>query len=192
MKKQSTKSGKTPAVISQPKQTTSAPTPEQVLSALDDSIAVEVEQFNSNLALARGMWRANRKLVEAKNWPEPWRTIYMQTHDGEEPTNDSFHGVRSVERIRQALLPQARQIAAARASRASKDKLSPAAANLIDEHGALADPPTTTYLLLAQHFEEGREIDILQEVELTYDENWKLRRYLAELRGLIQAKDAAA
>jgi hypothetical protein len=134
------------------------------------------------------MWRANRKAVEAKNWPEPYRTLYMQANNGEEPTNDGFQGLRSMEQIRKALLPMAREIAVARAS---KDGLSPAF-NLINERGALADPPTTTYLLLAQHFESGKDVDVLQEVELTYDENWKLRRYLAELRGLIQAKDAAA
>jgi len=60
--------------------------------------------------------------------------------------------------------------------------------NLVNASGNVEDAPTTTYLLLAQHFEDGKQSEWLQEVELSLDEYDKLRRYLAEIRGLIPAK----
>jgi hypothetical protein len=59
--------------------------------------------------------------------------------------------------------------------------------NLVDDTGRLLDPPTCTYLLGAQRFAEGEEIEFIQDVQLSYDEYFKLRRYVAGLRGLIAA-----
>jgi hypothetical protein len=157
----------------------------EIETALNQLIAVRMENFNSNLALGRGMWRANRKLVEATKWPEPYRTLYMQANDGQEPTDDTVEKGCSIEELRKEELPQARRIAA---ERAAKDRLSPAT-NLINDHGAVEDAPTTTYILLAQRFEDGKDLEWIQDVELSLDEYDKLRRYLAQLRGL--AKDAA-
>jgi hypothetical protein len=63
--------------------------------------------------------------------------------------------------------------------------------NLIDSNGNVADAPTTTYLLMAQHFEADKDIEWLQDVELSYDEYHKLRHYLADIRGLFPVKKLA-
>jgi hypothetical protein len=47
------------------------------------------------------------------------------------------------------------------------------------------------YLLLAQRFEDGKDLEWIQDVELTYFEYDKVRRYLAEPGGLMPAKDGA-
>jgi hypothetical protein len=59
--------------------------------------------------------------------------------------------------------------------------------NLVDDAGRFLDPPAVTYLLGAQRFAEGEEIEFIQDVQLSYDEYFKLRRYVAGLRGLIAA-----
>jgi hypothetical protein len=64
--------------------------------------------------------------------------------------------------------------------------------NLVNSSGVVEDPPTTTYLLLAQHFEDGKDLEWIQDVELSYDEYFKVRRYLAELRGLIPVNKKSA
>jgi hypothetical protein len=63
--------------------------------------------------------------------------------------------------------------------------------NLVNSSGMVEDAPTTTYLLLAQRFEDGKDLEWIQDVELSCDEYDKLRRYLAQLRGLMPAKRSA-
>jgi hypothetical protein len=72
----------------------------------------------------------------------------------------------------------------------SKAPSTPDPSNLMERPGVLADPPTTTYLLLAQQCTND-ELAWLQEVELSLDEYQKLRNHLAQLRGLIPAKKSA-
>jgi hypothetical protein len=205
MKKHSTKSGKAAHANPQPQQaelsaTTlpaeARPNRKQMKEALKRAVAAQVEQFNRHLGIARAMWRENRRLVEAKTWPEPFRTLHMEANNGEEPGETEVGKVLANGQLRlsREYKDIARSVATGWANGKpciSGDELSPAATNLMNERGAIADPPTTTYLLLAQHFEDGKELEFLQEVELSYDENWKLRRYVAELRGLIPAKDVA-
>jgi len=197
--KHTAKSGKAHHASPQPKQievpvktvpAKKRPTPEQIDEALKKLVAVRVEQFNADLAIARGMWRRNRKLVESPHWPEPYRTLYMGANDGAEPEDQESEKAPTIQQLRKEELAHARQIATTRANASQDAGLSPAAVNLMNECGALVDPPRTTYLLLTQSFEDGKDLEWLQDVELSYDEYQKLRRYLAELRGLIPAKAA--
>ena len=63
--------------------------------------------------------------------------------------------------------------------------------NLMNSSGVVEGAPTTTYLLLAQRFEDGKDLEWIQEVELSLDEYDKVRGYLAQLRGLMPAKRSA-
>jgi hypothetical protein len=191
MKKHTIKSGSAISASPQPQQITPAkvqPTPEQIEAALSFVVTDQIGLFTRRLAVARGMWRKNRRLIESKTFPEPYWTLCMKANKGKAPVDQESEKAPTVEQLRKdpELLAVARNLATN-----WEKRLRPEAVNLVNEHGAVADPPTTTYRLLAQRFEDGKEIEFLQEVELTYDENWKLRRYLAELRGLIPAKDAA-
>jgi hypothetical protein len=193
MKRSKSTSGKAPVALSQPQPTaadTKQPTAEQIEKALTGLVQGEIEQFNCDLEIARRVYRSNPKLVTSKNYPEPWRTLAIEGGNflGDRDTQKAL----SIEELRRQELPEARRIATLSANKTGSHdaELSPAT-NLLNEHGALEDPPTTTYLLLAQRFEDGKDLECLQDVELSYDENWKLRRYLAELRGLMPAKDAA-
>jgi hypothetical protein len=83
-----------------------------------------------------------------------------------------------------AALSQPQQI-----TRNAPDRVDFRRQNLIDSSGRLEDPPTTTYLLLAQRFVDGQDLEWIQDIELSLEEYDKLRRYLVQIRGL--AKDAA-
>jgi hypothetical protein len=184
-------SGKAAAALSQPQQTARAekePTAEQIKETLQRYVDNELDQFNAHLEIARRIWRGNRKLVESPRYPEPWRAIAVKS-DGAAPIDREIEIAPTVEQLRKRGLRIATEIATKHAN-APDGQLSPAT-NLLNENGYLQDPPTTLYVLLAQRFEDGKDLEFLQDVLLTYDENWKLRRYLAELRGLIPAKDAA-
>jgi hypothetical protein len=106
-------SGRATAAISKPQQTAAdaKPAPELIEKALNKFVALEMESFNSDLAIARGMWQANRSLVESKTWPEPFRTAYMQAHNGQEPQDDSFEKAPSIEQLRKQNMKEARELA---------------------------------------------------------------------------------
>jgi hypothetical protein len=191
MKKHSTKSGKATHASPQPQQITAKvqPTPEQIEKAMLSMIEGRMEQFAVTLSIARQMYKRDRKLVTSPRFPKLYADWYKRS-TGEAIGETGVEKAPTEASIRKESMRTALVIAKGWVARA-RFKSSPDAANLINESGAVADPPTTTYRLLAQRFEDGKEIEFLQEVELTYDENWKLRRYLAELRGLIPQESAA-
>lgn len=194
--KQSSKrtSGKAPVALSQPQPTTTAnkPTAEQIEEALGRWVKGDVDQFNYNLEIARRVYRSNLKLVQAPSYPEPWRTLYIESNEGQAPSDRDTEKAPSIAQLRKQHLPQAIETATLWANKEGTHdtELSPAT-NLVNGNGALEDAPTTTYMLLAQRFEDGKDLEWLQDVELSLNEYDKLRRYLAQLRGLIPAKDAA-
>jgi hypothetical protein len=192
MKKHSTNPGKAPAALSQPQPATQVkkkPTPEQIEAAMAFLINDQMDQFALNLSTARAMYKQNRKLVTSPKFPTFYADRYKQS-TGQEIGETYVEKAPTEMSLRKELKRTARDVAAGWAPAETHSPLSPAF-NLMSESGrALADPPTITYILVANHF-DGKDIDALQEVELTYDENWKLRHYLAELRGLIPPPTAA-
>jgi hypothetical protein len=192
MKKHSTNPGKAPAALSQPQPATQAkkkPTPEQIEEAMVFLINDQMDRFALSLSTARAMYKQNRKLVTSPKFPTFYADRYKQS-TGQEIGETYVEKAPTEMSLRKELKRTARDVAAGLVPAETHSELSPAF-NLIDECGAVADAPTTTYMILAQRFEDGKDLESIQDIELSYQEYDKLRRYLAELRGLIQPKDAA-
>jgi hypothetical protein len=104
-----------PTAITPPSVTTEPePTKEQIAQALDLIVSHQYESFTSDLSVARRVWRANRELVEAPVYPEPFRSFLIKTFDAdveaEDEAGDMYEVVFDPE-IRQRLLPEARELA---------------------------------------------------------------------------------
>ena len=112
MKQASKKTIRAAAAVPKPQPNNPAikPTPGQIEEALEIVIGTQLEADASALALAREIWRSNRKLVEAPNFPEPWRKTFVRVY-AYEPTDrrDKF---RSLEQLRKDQLPEAEKLAA--------------------------------------------------------------------------------
>ena len=95
--------------------------PEHLLQeALKRLMEIERAGFAENLDTARGMWRKYRELVEAPDFPEPFRAAYIEEHDGEAPDdpNIGFHGEDALAPdFRERTLPSALEVARAWALR---------------------------------------------------------------------------
>ena len=73
----------------------------------------EREEFARNLNLARAMWRKYREMVEAPEFPEPFRTAFVNETDCE--PDDLDEGVGGDDAVapdfRERTLPMAHQVA---------------------------------------------------------------------------------
>src|SRR5271155_4633444 len=81
---------------------------------------IEVETFVGNLQNARSVYRGCPELVTAKRFPEQWRQAFRQFYK-EVPSDHETQKPPSLKILTEELTP---------------------ATNLVDENGAIQDPPT--------------------------------------------------
>ena len=86
-------------------------TPEQIEKALNLLVDGYVDQFNTDLEIARRVYRSNPKLVKSARYPEPWGTLYMEQHGGDAPSDKDTEKAPSVAQIRKNELQNAREVA---------------------------------------------------------------------------------
>ena len=88
--------------------------PEQLLQvALERLMESERREFADNLDIARGMWRKYRALVEAPEFPEPFRTAFVNSADCEPDDPESLYGGENAvaHDFRERTLPMAIEVA---------------------------------------------------------------------------------
>ena len=88
--------------------------PERLLQkALERLMEMERAEFAQNLDIARGMWRKHREMVEAPEFPEPFRTAFVNANECEpDDPEDGFGGEDALAPdFRERVLPMAREVA---------------------------------------------------------------------------------
>jgi hypothetical protein len=183
-------SGKASAALLQPQQIAAAakPAPQFIEDALKRLIKAEMESFNSNLAIARGMWRANRNLVESKTWPEPFRTAYKQANNGQEPRDDSYEKAPSIEALRRENMQAAQSLA----KKWANEGIDPGGVDIADSLRRAALQEARAILAgLAEHPVPIPVFDalLLRDLLLTYDGDGLLAA-IEHLCGLPSSKAA--
>ncbi|MBZ5607248.1 MAG: hypothetical protein LAP38_03250 [Acidobacteriia bacterium] len=91
---------------------TADPPPELIEEALMQCVEGALEQFSCDLSIARRIWRNHRALVEAPEYPEPYRS-FENMANGELPDDtatDEKDGL-PIEKLREKLLPEALKMA---------------------------------------------------------------------------------
>jgi hypothetical protein len=82
--------------------------PERLIQkALEHWIQTELSDFADQLDTARVMWRKYRELVEAPDFPEPFRAAFVAEYHCEPDDQDSIVDTALAPDLRERLLPEA-------------------------------------------------------------------------------------